>query len=465
MTKRKTDQNKKGSTVKTFTVPFAEKKIKEYIINKDSVKLSKEEIIKNAVRFHSQSNFIEAAKYYQQFIDQGFKDHRVFSNYGVVLIKLGNLIEAEISTRKAIELNPDFANAHYNLGNILKDLGKLQEAELSYQKAIKLNPDLAQAQYNLGSILIELGKLKEAEVATRRAIEIKPNYAYAHYNMGKILADLGKLEQAESSFRKSIKLKFGFVQAHDELASILEKSGRKQEAEDSSKKVLYLKSIYDLKFESEKRKHNNLFNRPSQIEYPNMYRPGMGTENVGAFLRSMAMMLRPKRILEIGSGYTTPFLLEALINNERVFDDGNLNESYFENYTYDAKLVIIDNQSLGELTKVPGMEEIINSKYTDFVEGDFEEKGEELFKKYGHFDFVWFDCGGQKEYKSFIQEYWKYCSNYIFFHFTYSDGKPNIFHKIIHDKIENNQVIIDIVEPHKKRQGSVTMVKKENFKI
>ena len=72
----------------------------------------------------------------------------------------------------------------------------------------------------------------------------------------------------------------------------------------------------------------------------------LGTENVGAFLSSMVMMLRPKRVLEIGAGYTTPFLLEALINNERVFDDGILKESYFRNYTYDAKLVIIDNQSL-----------------------------------------------------------------------------------------------------------------------
>ena len=66
------------------------------------------------------------------------------------------------------------------------------------------------------------------------------------------------------------------------------------------------------------------FLEPSPIEYEEFFRKGMGTENVGAFLRSMVMMLRPKRVLEIGAGYTTPFLLEALINNERVFDDGNL---------------------------------------------------------------------------------------------------------------------------------------------
>ena len=54
-----------------------------------------------------------------------------------------------MSFRKAIEINPDFAEAHSNLGNILKDLGKLQDAELSFRKAIEINPDFAMAYYSL----------------------------------------------------------------------------------------------------------------------------------------------------------------------------------------------------------------------------------------------------------------------------------------------------------------------------
>ena len=65
---------------------------------------------------------------------------------------LGDMQNAEIYTRKAIELNPDFADAHLKLGSILKDLGKLQEAEISTRKAIELNPDLAIAHLNLGNI-------------------------------------------------------------------------------------------------------------------------------------------------------------------------------------------------------------------------------------------------------------------------------------------------------------------------
>ena len=58
----------------------------------------------------------------------------------MILLNLGKLQEAEIFTRKAIELNPNYAMAYSNLGGILRDLGKLQEAELSQRKAIELNP-------------------------------------------------------------------------------------------------------------------------------------------------------------------------------------------------------------------------------------------------------------------------------------------------------------------------------------
>ena len=117
--------------------------------------------------------------------------------------------------------------------------------------------------------------------------------------------------------------------------------------------------------------------------------------------------------------------------------------------------------SLGELSKKPGMNEIISSKYIDFIEGDFEGKAPRLNEKYGDFAFVWFDCGGNAEYKIFMDEYWDICSDYIFFHFTYSNGSPNELHNIILNNITGNPSIFDIVEPHKSRQGRITMVRKK----
>ena len=121
--------------------------------NNQKLQLTKEQIIIQAFKFHAQGNILEAAKYYQFFIDQGFKNYRVFINYGAILLGQGNLNEAEESFRKAIELNSNFADAHLNLGVILKNLGKLKEAEISTRKAIELDPQNATALNNYISLL------------------------------------------------------------------------------------------------------------------------------------------------------------------------------------------------------------------------------------------------------------------------------------------------------------------------
>ncbi len=117
----------------------SQKKIKKNLKNNNI----KKQIINQAFNFHSQGNISEAAKLYQYFINQGFKDYRVFSNYGAILRSIGRLEAAELSVRKAIELNPNDAMAHSNLGNILRDLGKLQDAFDSYLKVIDINPEFS----------------------------------------------------------------------------------------------------------------------------------------------------------------------------------------------------------------------------------------------------------------------------------------------------------------------------------
>ena len=200
--------NTKDAEIKTFAVPFSLDRIIENIsiATNTPSKPTQEEIIIQAFQFHSEGNIKEASKYYQYLIDKEVKDHRVFSNYGVLLKDIGKSKEAILQLRKAIKLHPHYGTAHLNLGLILKNIGNLQEAELSTRKAIQLNPDFAEAHLNLGTILSELGNLKEAELSIRRAIQLNPDFAEAHLNLGTISRDLGNLREAESSILKAIKL-------------------------------------------------------------------------------------------------------------------------------------------------------------------------------------------------------------------------------------------------------------------
>ena len=126
---KKSEGNKlKIDDFKTFTVPFSLEEIKgNAFITKTFENLSKLQITQKAFNFHSQGNILEATKYYQQLINEGCNDHRVFFNYGAILMGLGKLKEAELSYRKAIEIKPDFANAYFNLFRHYEQINNLEK--------------------------------------------------------------------------------------------------------------------------------------------------------------------------------------------------------------------------------------------------------------------------------------------------------------------------------------------------
>ncbi len=57
-----------------------------------------------------------------------------------------------------------------------------------FRRAIELNPEFAEAHDNLGTTLAGCGRVDEAIAHYQRALEIDPGYAYAHYNLGLALA-------------------------------------------------------------------------------------------------------------------------------------------------------------------------------------------------------------------------------------------------------------------------------------
>ncbi len=202
------------------------------------------EQINQAIQLHLKGNISEAEKYYQQLINQGCKNHTVFSNYGVILIGRGKLKDAEKCFRESIKFNPDYAMAHCNLGGVLRDIGKFRDAEISTRKAIALNPDYPTAHSNLGNILRELNNLEEAEISTRKAIELNPNCFEAHTTLGNILCDIGKFRDAEISTRKAIALNPDYPEANCNLGAILSNLGNLKEAEISTRKAIALNPNY-----------------------------------------------------------------------------------------------------------------------------------------------------------------------------------------------------------------------------
>jgi tetratricopeptide (TPR) repeat protein len=58
----------------------------------------------------------------------------------------GKVSDAIGQYERALQIKPDYAEAHSNLGDALVRLGKLTEAIAQYQQALKLRPDFLPAK-------------------------------------------------------------------------------------------------------------------------------------------------------------------------------------------------------------------------------------------------------------------------------------------------------------------------------
>ena len=106
-----------------------------------------------AVQHHNAGDLPKAEGIYRQILQSEPNQPVALNLLGVIARQVGKNDLAEEFITKAIDINPDFAEAHSNLGNALKELGRRDEAVSHYRKAIDIKPDFAEAHYNLGTTL------------------------------------------------------------------------------------------------------------------------------------------------------------------------------------------------------------------------------------------------------------------------------------------------------------------------
>lgn len=118
------------------------------------------------------------------------------------LYKRGCLLEATSpdeacqAYRAALELEPEFADAHVNLGRLLHEVGEVYAALVHYKAALSLRPGDTTAAFNVGVALEDLGASVDAITAYRRALECDPRNPDAHYNLARLLEQNGKPDLA-----------------------------------------------------------------------------------------------------------------------------------------------------------------------------------------------------------------------------------------------------------------------------
>jgi cytochrome c-type biogenesis protein CcmH/NrfG len=101
--------------------------------------------------------------------------------------------------------NPQ-ANTHSLMGMTHYQSGLINEAIQEFKIAIQLDPDFAAAHYNLGNILLKQGNYEAAASELTEAIRSDPNLAEAHVDLSMIYAIQGKAEEATNEMNIAAEL-------------------------------------------------------------------------------------------------------------------------------------------------------------------------------------------------------------------------------------------------------------------
>ena len=187
-----------------------------------------------------QGKLQEAEATYIELIAAGTNNHIVYGNLGALCLMQGKFDEVIKLLRRALELKPNYPDAHYNLGIALEEQGDLTAAIASYKTALQLKPNYPEAHNNLGIALQKQGDLTAAIASYNTALQLKPNFPDAHYNLGITLKEQGDLTAAIASYKTALQLKPDFPEAHNNLGNALREQGDLDEALINHKRALEL---------------------------------------------------------------------------------------------------------------------------------------------------------------------------------------------------------------------------------
>ncbi len=133
--------------------------------------------------------------------------------------------------RKMVELDPKSDKYHFTLGALLDEDHQREAGMAEMRKAIELNPDNAQALNYLGYTYAEQGKnLDEAERLVKRALDIEPEDGFYIDSLGWVYYQKGEYKKAIEQLERAVNLSGNDPTITEHLGDAYRKVGDLKEA-------------------------------------------------------------------------------------------------------------------------------------------------------------------------------------------------------------------------------------------
>ena len=143
---------------------------------------------------------------------------------------LGNLLALEGRRRESIEqltelvrLRPNSAAAYNALGMALSRFVELKLAREAFERALQLDPNMAEAHLNLALIDGQENRLDAALEHLARTVVLQgktPQAAYTHYLRAKVFSAQGDFAQAATELETAVALRPAYSEAWSALGSV-----------------------------------------------------------------------------------------------------------------------------------------------------------------------------------------------------------------------------------------------------
>jgi tetratricopeptide (TPR) repeat protein len=133
-----------------------------------------------------------------------------FVKDGLVKYKSGAYENAIVSLKRALELNPGNARAHYYLGAVYRDYTKMPDnkdaAVKELRDCIAKDINYIDAYMLLASILLKQGKPEEVEKLTKQAIQIQDESPDPHYWLAESYFHRDMYESAQAECKRALRI-------------------------------------------------------------------------------------------------------------------------------------------------------------------------------------------------------------------------------------------------------------------
>jgi len=147
--------------------------------------------------WHRNRDYASGERMWLSVLEIAPNNPRAHFCWSTELAKQGRILEAQAAIKRALELDPQYAEAMYVLGKCHLELHQLEEAENQFAKSLQLFPTNGRLLTDYGWLHFSHGGYERAEELLRAAIKHKPLPAEPHFTLARLL--LKRLPNDEQS--------------------------------------------------------------------------------------------------------------------------------------------------------------------------------------------------------------------------------------------------------------------------